>query len=137
MSQQARLELHLSPQLKAELVAHAREKQVALSALGETALTLLLHPPPVTVTPSQVAHLRRELRAVHQAVEVVAETLALFINVYLTTTEEVPAAEEERARQRGARRYTRFLKALETRLGREAPRLPPATPAEGARHAKA
>jgi hypothetical protein len=135
MSQQARLELHLSPQLKAELVAHARQKQVALSALGETALTLLLHPPPVTVTPSQVAHLRRELRAVHQAVEVVAETLALFINVYLSTTAEVPLGEEEVARQRGARRYARFLKTLEAKLARQQRRFPALASAAGAPHA--
>jgi hypothetical protein len=135
MTPRVRVELHLSPQLKDELVAYARQKQVALSALGETALTLLLHPPPVTVTPSQVAHMRRDLHALQQAVEVIAETLALFINVYLSTTEEVPPGEEETARQRGARRYGRFLKTLETKLAREKRRFPPPAPAEGVPHA--
>jgi len=55
----------------------------------------------------------RDLRTLRQGQEVLEETLGLFINVYLSTTPEVPPEQEEVARRNGGRRYARFLKVLE------------------------
>ncbi|MGE3538617.1 MAG: hypothetical protein AB7N91_14465 [Candidatus Tectimicrobiota bacterium] len=119
MTPRRRLEARIPVALKAQLTALARTQQVALTDLVEAALRALLTteptPPPVT---AQLARVLREMRELQRGLEVLEETLGLFINVYLSTTPEVPPEQEDAARRLGGRRYTRFLKVLEGKLAR-------------------
>jgi hypothetical protein len=114
-----RIEARIPLALKAQLTALARTQQVALTDLVEAALRTLLttEPTPPTVT-AQLTRVLREVRELQRGQEVLEETLGLFINVYLSTSPEVPPEQEEAARRLGGRRYTRFLKVLEGKLTR-------------------
>jgi hypothetical protein len=126
MSKRARCEFRLSAALKAQLAELAHTRHMAMTDILEEAVQTVLAPePPATQRVlRRLDRLQQEVDALQQAVEVVAETLALFVNVYLSTTSEVPPAEEEEARRRGGRRYARFLKVLEGKLAPEQRRFP-------------
>jgi hypothetical protein len=106
--------------MQAQLTALARTQRVALTDLVEAALRTLLttEPTPPTVT-AQLARVLRDLRDLRQGQEVLEETLGLFINVYLSTSPEVPSAQEAAAQRQGSRRYSRFMKVLEGKLARQ------------------
>jgi hypothetical protein len=126
MSKSARCEFRLSAALKAQLAERARARHIAMTDILEEAVQTALAPePPATQRVlRRLDRLQQDLDELQQAVEVVAEALALFVNVYLSTTPEVPPAEDEVARRRGGRRYARFLKVLEGKLAQEQRRLP-------------
>jgi hypothetical protein len=133
MTPRARLEARIPVALKRELTALAQRQQVALTDLVEAALRQLLRtaPPPEPSVTQRLTRVLRDLRDLQQAVEVLEETLGLFINVYFSTTPEVPSEQEEAARRRGGRRYARFLQVLEGKLARAGRGN---TTAEGAEH---
>lgn len=126
MSRRARCEFRLSAALKAQLVELARTRHMAMTDILEEAVQAALAPePPATQSIlRRLDRLQQEMGELQWAVEVVVETLALFVNVYLSTTPEVPPAEEEAARRRGGRRYARFLYVLEEKLAQEQRRFP-------------
>lgn len=117
MTPRHRIEARIPVAMKAQLTALARTQQVALTDLVEAALRTLLtaEPPPPSVT-AQLTRVLRDLRELQRGQEVLEETLGLFINVYLSTSPEVPPDQEEAAGRQGGRRYSRFMKVLETKL---------------------
>ena len=121
MTPRLRIEARIPVALKAQLTVLARQQQVALTDLVEAALRQLLPtaPPPEPSVPAQLTRMLRELRTLRRGQEVLEETLGLFINVYLSTTPEVPPEQDEAARRNGGRRYARFLKVLEGKLAHE------------------
>ena len=121
MTPRLRIEARIPVALKAQLTALARQQRVALTDLVEAALRQLFPtaPPPEPSVPAQLTRVLRELRTLRRGQEVLEETLGLFINVYLSTTPEVPPAQDEAARRSGGRRYAKFVKLLEGKLARE------------------
>jgi hypothetical protein len=117
MTPRRRLEARIPVALKTQLTTLARQQQVALTDLVEAALRqLLTATPPEPGVTTQLTRVLRELRTLQRSQEVLEETLGLFINVYLSTTPEVPPDQEEAARRSGGRRYARFVKLLESKL---------------------
>jgi hypothetical protein len=120
MTPRLRIEARIPVALKAQLTALARQQQVALTDLVEAALRQLFPTaPPEPSVPAQLTRVLRELRTLRRGQEVLEETLGLFINVYLSTTPEVPPEQDEAARRNGGRRYARFVKVLEGKLARQ------------------
>jgi hypothetical protein len=115
-----RVAIRIPVALKQQLAALARHRRVAMTDLVEAALQRLLaaDPPPPAVA-QRLDHLARDVRTLQRGQEILAETLGLFINVYLSTTPEVPPAQDEAARRTGGRRYAKFLKVLEGKLAHE------------------
>jgi len=120
MTPHTRVAVRIPVTLKHQLAALARHHRVAMTDLVEAALQMLLQadPPPPSVA-QRLEQLVREIRALHRAQAILEETLGLFINVYLSTTPEVPPDQEEAAQRIGGRRYARFLKVLEGKIARE------------------
>ena len=120
MTPHTRVAVRIPVTLKHQLAALARHRRVAMTDLVEAALQMLLQadPPPPSVA-QRLEQLVREIRALHRAQAILEETLGLFINVYFTTTPEVPPEQEEAARRIGGRRYAWFLNVLEGKIARE------------------
>jgi hypothetical protein len=72
-----------------------------------------------------------ELQQLQRSVEVLAETLTLFIQMYLSYTPELTSVEQEEARRRGTRRYSQFLRTLDERVPQGHPPI-----AEGEAHGR-
>lgn len=121
MTPRIRLEARIPLAMKHQLMALARQRHIALTDLVEAALQRMLSADAPT-DPSVTARLNRvlrEIRDLQRGLEILEETLGLFINVYFSTTPEVPPEHEEAARRLGGRRYARFLKVLEGKIARE------------------
>lgn len=117
MTPHTRVAVRIPVTLKHQLAALARHRRVAMTDLVEAALHMLLDADPAPPSVAQrLEQLVRDVRALHRAQAILEETLGLFINVYFTTTPEVPSEQEEAARQRGGRRYARFMRVLEGKL---------------------
>lgn len=67
----------------------------------------------------RLARLEARQKGLNSKIEILSETLALFIQVWFANTYEVPEAEKESASLLGERRYNRFLEALGRRLQEE------------------
>ena len=121
MTPRSRLEARIPVAMKAQLTALARQQRVALTDLVEAALRQLFPtaPPPEPSVSAQLTRVLRDLRTLREGQEILEETLGLFINVYLSTTPEVPPEQDEAARRTGGRRYAKFMKVLEGKLAHE------------------
>lgn len=120
MTPHTRIAVRIPVTMKQQLATLARQRHVAMTDVVEAALQMVLtaeSPPPSVAR--RLDRLLQEVRTLQQAVEVIEETLGLFINVYFSITPEVPPEHEEAARRMGGRRYARFLKILEGKLARE------------------
>jgi hypothetical protein len=104
-----RLNVCVSADVKDALAVRARQRGCAMAAIVEAAIHDLLTAPPKT------QELRRE-REMLRALEALTEMLALYINVYLSITPEVPPEQHDAARTRGAQRYQQFMQRLEAKL---------------------
>jgi hypothetical protein len=121
MTTRTRMNICIASDLKDHLALLAHHRQVAMADIVEAALTTMLTPQaaPESLLMRRIEQVWREVRALQHAVEVLEETLGLFVNVYLSTTPEVPPAKEEEAKRIGGRRYARFVKVLEQQLARK------------------
>lgn len=117
MTPRVRIAVRIPVPLKEDLDALARQRRSARTDLVMAGIQLLVNAEaPAPAVAHRLDRLLREMRALQQAMAVMEETLGLFINVYFSTTTEVPPDQEEAARRLGGRRYARFLKILETKL---------------------
>ena len=107
--------------LVARLKTEARQRRVQQKQIVLSALEAFFHS---DGQDSRDAMLGRRLnridarqRALTQQQEIIAETLALFIRVWLTNTTEVPDSQKSEANAQGGKRYQRFIEHLVKRLG--------------------
>lgn len=111
------LPVHLINLLKTE----ARQRRVQQKQIVQSALEAFFH---ADGQDSRDAMIARRLNridsrqcALAQQQEIIAETLALFIRVWLTNTTEVPDNQKSEANAQGGKRYQRFIEHLVKRLG--------------------
>ena len=124
MPPSARLHVRLASTQKRQLAALAVQRQTTLTQLVERALVALLEPDPPTADAlaalrPQLERLHRQVLAQQEQLDVLTETLALFVRLYLSTTPEVPETQKAAAGRSGLARYQRFVQALAERLDRE------------------
>lgn len=124
MSTKSRLSVYLEPELLRELEAFAHQRGKSKSLVAEAAIAAFLSP---DAAERQEAAITRRLDQHTRASErlernlgISIEMLALFVRFWLTTTPQVPDAQQVAARAKGQERYEGFVAALGRRLARGA-----------------
>ena len=111
-----RLPVHLLNLLQTE----ARQRRVQQKQIVQSALEAFFHTDGQDSRDARIARRLNRIdtrqRALAQQQEIIAETLALFIRVWLTNTAEVPDSQKSEANAQGGKRYQRFIEHLVKRL---------------------
>jgi hypothetical protein len=118
MTKRPQLHIRLPEEHKQQLARLAAQRRIPMSRVIETAVAAWLTAPPA---PDQALlrrldRLQQRQQVCVEYLEIVAETLALFVRVYLSTTSEVPDTHRAAAARNGGRRYARFVQTLAARL---------------------
>ena len=102
------------------LKQQAKKRRLQQKQLTQSALETFLFPQePIVQEPTILRTLRRiEARqhAFERNMEILAETLSVYIRVWLTNTYEVPMAHKEGAVLQGTRRYGQFVEMVSRQL---------------------
>ncbi|WP_332769586.1 CopG family transcriptional regulator [Phenylobacterium sp.] len=124
MSAKSRLSVYLEPKLLRELEAFADQRGKSKSLVAEAAIASFLAP---DAAERQEAAITRRLDQHTRTVErlqrnlgISIEMLALFVRFWLTTTPQIPDAQQAAARAKGQERYDGFVSALGRRLAKGA-----------------
>ena len=103
------------------LRAEARQRRVQQKQIVLSALEAFFHPEGQDSRDAMIGRRLNRIdarqRALAQQHEIIAETLALFVRVWLTNTTEVPDSQKSEANAQGGKRYQRFIEHLVKRLG--------------------
>ena len=91
-----------------------QQKQITISAL-----TSFLSPPEKDedVLLRRLSRIEGKQHAIDDKIEILSETLALFIQVWFSNTFELPENEKGTASIQGEKRFNKFVEALSRRLG--------------------
>lgn len=104
------------------LKAEARQRRIQQNKIVQAALEAFFHPEGQDNRDAMIARRLNRIdarqRATEQQLEIIAETMALYIRVWFTNTNEVPDSQRETANLQGNKRFDRFVKALADRLGK-------------------
>jgi len=115
-----RLSVYLDPDLKLRLSDFAQRREQSASLIAEAAIASFLSPDADDRKEAAIAkrldRVDRSLQRVERDLEILSETLALFIRSWLNSTVPLPEATQAAARAKGAERYDRFIEALGRRL---------------------
>jgi hypothetical protein len=111
--------VYLTDDVAARLAIAAKRPGTTKSKVVNDALDLFLDPTrekhlAATIVASQ-RDLSREVRLVHRDLDIVAETIALFLRYFLTVTPPLPRSEQESARLLGRERFDVFIKEIARR----------------------
>ena len=102
------------------LKTEARQRRVQQKQIVQSSLEAFFHPEGQDSRDALIARRLNRIdarqRASAQQQEIMAETLALFIRVWLTNTNEVPDNRKQEANAQGSKRYQRFIDHLVKRL---------------------
>ena len=114
-----RLPKNLASQYKQFKILKGRNK--SLNDIYLTALELFFSPDEADKKEAALArrldHLDRRLKLLSKGQEVLAETLALYIRTYLTTSIELPEDQRTVAFAQAKKRWKKFLEILSERVG--------------------
>ena len=131
----ARLLVYLEPNMMAELTELADRKQQATSLIVEAAITSFLTPDDSDRREAAMARrldrLTRQGERLERDLWIAAETLALFIRFWLTTTPPLPESAQAAAQAKGRERFESFLEMLSRRLAKGNSVLREISPDEG------
>ncbi len=118
----ARLSVYLEPSMMAELAELADRKQQAASLIVEAAITSFLalgdSDRRESATTCRLDRLTRQGERLERDLWIAAETLALFIRFWLTTTPPLPESAQDAAQAKGRERFESFLETLSRRLAK-------------------
>lgn len=111
----------LPPKLSSHLADYAARKRVSQALIVETALASFLSPDSSermeAALTRRLDRMSRQMERVERDVEISNETIALFVQFWLTTTPPLPKNEMDAARASGRKRYADFVAVLGDRLG--------------------
>src|SRR5690606_18391868 len=112
----------LDPEMMAQLVELADQKQQPKSMIAETAIMSFLTPDDADRREAVLARrldlLTRQGERLERDLSIAAETLALFIRFWLTVTTPLPESAQAAAQVKGRERFDSFLQTLGRRLAK-------------------
>ena len=116
----AQVLIRMPKDLKTQYELLKLQRKVSLNDVFVAALELFVSPEDADKGKAALEHrmekIDRHLSALEKRQEVTAETLALFVQIFLTNTPEVPEDRRNAASQRGGRRWQRFVDIVSGRL---------------------
>lgn len=100
------------------LKAEARSRRVQQKQIAISALTSFLSPPEKSedVLLRRLSRIEGRQQAIDDKLEILSETVALFIQVWFSNTFELPENEKATASSQGEKRFNKFIEALNRRL---------------------
>ncbi|RVH62691.1 CopG family transcriptional regulator [Sinorhizobium meliloti] len=118
-----RLSVYLEPNLKRKLCDFAERRDQSRSLIAEAAIASFLSPDAddrkEAALVKRLDRIERHLQRLDRDLEIVGETLALFVRFWLGSTPPIPEDAQVVARAQGAERYEKFMEALGRRLAGE------------------
>jgi hypothetical protein len=118
----ARLSVYLDPEMMAQLIELADQKQKPKSLIAEAAIMSFLTPDDADRREATLARrldlLTRQGECLERDLWVAAETLALFIRFWLTVTTPLPEGAQAAAQAKGRERFDAFLQTVGRRLAK-------------------
>ena len=115
----SKIAVYVTGDVAARLAMAAKRPGTTKSQIVNDALDRFLDPAreqhlAATIVEGQ-RDLSRDIRQVHRDVDIVAETLALWLRYFLTVTPPLPAGDQEPARLIGRQRFEVFIKEIARR----------------------
>lgn len=111
-----RLNVFVEPAHARQLAAFCAQRDLSKSAVMAAALSAFLSPEDAhqrqAVVERRLDMLSRQFGRLERDQHILAETLALYVRVYLTVSLPVPEGHEEAARAQGRVRYAQFVEQL-------------------------
>ncbi|OLP48018.1 CopG family transcriptional regulator [Allorhizobium taibaishanense] len=115
-----RLSVYLEPDLKRRLADFANRREQSASLIAEAAIASFLSPDAderkEAAVVKRLNRIDRNLQRLERDLEIISETLALFVRSWLNSTVSLPENEQVIARASGAQRYEKFIEALGRRF---------------------
>lgn len=115
-----RMNVYFPPDLLRQVTQLADHKKLSRSAIVEAAVASFLSPDGADKREAaftrRLDRLSRQIQRLERDLGITAETLALFIRFWLTTTPPLPNDAQAAAQAKGRERYEGFVEALGRRL---------------------
>lgn len=112
--------MNLPESLVSQIRQEALQRKVEQKQLVLSALTEFLDPNRLErdeeLIIRRINKLDLKLKTVENKLNILSETLSLFIQVWFSNTYEIPEEQKETAQMQGDRRYDRFMEILGKRL---------------------
>jgi predicted transcriptional regulator len=130
----AQVSVYLDPEVMRSLSAYAARREQPMSLIAEAAIASFLSPDAdeqreAAIT-KRLDQIDRRIARIERDVGISVETLAQFIQFWLTTTPSLPEPAAKAARAQAGTRYDSFVAALGRRLN-TGPKLRQEIPEEG------
>ena len=117
-----RMNVYFPPELLRQIADLADRKKLSRSAIVEAAVASFLSPDGADKREAaftrRLDRLSRQVQRIERNLDVTAETLALFVRFWLTTTPAVPEAQQAAAQAKGRERFEGFVATLGRRLAK-------------------
>ena len=114
------ISVYLDPEVMKTLSAYAARREQPMSLIAEAAIASFLSPDADERREAAIAkrldQADRRLARLERDVGITVETLALFVQFWLTTTPPLPEPAAKAARAQAGARYDKFVVALGRRL---------------------
>jgi len=116
----AQMSVYLDPDVMSSLSAYAARRDQPMSLIAEAAIASFLSPDGdeqrEAATAKRLDQIDRKIARIERDVGISLETLAQFIQFWLTTTPSLPEPAAKAARAQAGARYDSFVAALGRRL---------------------
>jgi predicted transcriptional regulator len=120
VEKKARLSVYLAPELMRSLADYAARRNQSRSLIAEAAVASFLSPDDDERREAAIGKrldgLDRRLQRLERDIGISVETIALFIRFWLSSTPQLPDADQAATRAKAGERYDSFLEALGRRL---------------------
>ena len=114
-----KIAVYVTGDVAARLAMAAKRPGTSKSKIVNDALDRFLDPARDQVLAANIVegqrHLSQEVRHLHRDLDIVAETLALWLRYFLTVTPPLPAGDQEPARLIGRQRFDVFIREIARR----------------------
>ncbi|MBI1208526.1 MAG: ribbon-helix-helix protein, CopG family [Azospirillum sp.] len=115
-----RLNVYFEPALMESLAALAAQRRLSRSSIVEAALASFLSPDAADRREAafvrRLDRISRQIERLERDTGIAVETLALFVQFFLSVTPPVPEGRQDAARALGNKRYQDFVESLGRRL---------------------
>ena len=116
----SRIQSYITPALRQTLSKTAKERRISESKIVAKALQRLFNQEEddtmVQVITRRLDRQSREAKYLKRDIELLTETLSMFIKVYLSSTPEIPDEHKPAASRSGNLRYKKLIDAVANRL---------------------
>lgn len=130
-----KVSVYVDPEVMKSLAAYAARREQPMSMIAEAAIASFLSPDADEQREAAIAkrldQIDRKIARIERDVGISVETLALFVQFWLTTTPSLPEPAAKAARAQAGARYDSFVAALGRRLN-QGPKLRQEIPEERA-----